>query len=468
VVLANPIARDYLELLTEFETERPLVHLGDRSVETLMRPPQPGTLFHEIKFGSTSQRLFEVTPHALETGPQAGGGLLVLREVTQERQQILYRQTQERLASVGQLAAGIAHDFNNIMGVIVLYSQLVQKNAELSSKNRGYMNTIHHQAQHAARLTEQILDFSRRSVMERRPMNMVHFMKELMQLWRRTLPENIDFSLAHSAREHNINADPTRLQQVMMNLAVNARHAMPNGGVFRIVLEDVALKPEQATPLPDMSAGDWLKITVSDTGEGVHPEALPHVFEPFFTTKTPDKGTGLGLAQVYGIVKQHDGYIDVTSQVGTGTTFIIYLPSLAINDDAPQELEPRITAKGNQETILIVEDASAMREALCDTLEALNYTTLVAPNGKDALALFKQHADSIALVLSDVVMPEMDGLVLAGKLKELKPDVKIVMMSGYPLQNDGPGLLRQEITAWVQKPFDDKRIAEVLKKTLTP
>jgi CheY-like chemotaxis protein len=217
-----------------------------------------------------------------------------------------------------------------------------------------------------------------------------------------------------------------------------------------------------------MSAGDWLKITVSDTGEGVHPEALPHVFEPFFTTKTPDKGTGLGLAQVYGIVKQHDGYIDVTSQVGTGTTFIIYLPSLAINDDAPQELEPRITAKGNQETILIVEDASAMREALCDTLEALNYTTLVAPNGKDALALFKQHADSIALVLSDVVMPEMDGLVLAGKLKELKPDVKIVMMSGYPLQNDGPGPLRQEITAWVQKPFDDKRIAEVLKKTLTP
>ncbi len=237
---------------------------------------------------------------------------------------------QERLAAVGQLAAGIAHDFNNIMATIVLYTQMIARSSNLSSQERERVKVINDQAWHATRLTEQILDFGRRAVLKRYPLNLRPLLEEHVKLLRRTLPEHIVIKLACASDEYLIHADPTRIQQMLTNLAVNARDAMPEGGTLNIALAQVVVKEGQDPILPEMEAGNWIRLTVADTGSGITSTALPHIFEPFFTTKEPGKGSGLGLAQVHGIVGQHGGHIHVETQVGKGTSFSIYLPALGM------------------------------------------------------------------------------------------------------------------------------------------
>ncbi len=252
----------------------------------------------------------------------------IVRDITERKQKEDQVRQQDRLAVVGQLAAGIAHDFNNSLAIILLQAQLALRSPTLPAKEQQRLQMVHDQAQHAAHLITQILDFSRQSVFERQLIDLNAFLTDIVVLLRSTIPKQIQISLTCETSQALVKADVTRLQQVLMNLAINARDAMPQGGRLHLGLSALNVTAQQDLPLPAMALGQWICITVADSGEGIRPDALPHIFEPFFSTKARRKGTGLGLAQVYGIIQQHDGFIDVTSQPGQGTSFLIYLPAL--------------------------------------------------------------------------------------------------------------------------------------------
>ena len=266
--------------------------------------------------------------------------VLTLREVTEERDVQSRIQMQERLATVGQMAAGIAHDFNNIMAAILVYTDLMRSDAEMPATACNQLGIIQQQVQRASSLIRQILDFSRRSVMEQSSLDLLPFIKELDKMLRRVLPETISLRLLYQPGAYVVSADPTRLQQALMNLAVNGRDAMPEGGKLLFELDRLELLPGETPPVAEMQPGKWIRICVADTGVGIPSEVLAHIFEPFYTTKPVGQGTGLGLAQVYGIIKQHDGYIDVQSQLGRGASFNIYLPA----QEAPQPVIPGFRA----------------------------------------------------------------------------------------------------------------------------
>ncbi|MEE9617186.1 MAG: PAS domain S-box protein, partial [Anaerolineae bacterium] len=453
---------------------------------------EASTEWREFRVQSKSGKIVnsEWSNIRLDDGTQVGIGI----DITERKRVEKQLRQQGRLAAVGQLAAGIAHDFNNTMASIILYAQMMLRASDLSSRDRERLGTINQEARHAADLTQQILDFSRRSVLERRPLDLLPFLKELSKLLESTLPENIKIVLAYGPDEYTVNADPTRIQQAMMNLALNARDAMPEGGELHIGLERIRVEDGQETVLPEMEAGEWVQVTVADTGTGIPPDALPHMFEPFFTTKPVGQGTGLGLAQVYGIVKQHGGEIDVESELGHGVTFVIYLPALPVS--APEALPREIPAlaEGHGETILVVEDNPGAREALSDTLEMLNYRVLAAANGQEALEIYRSAAAArpataststasttastrggargrrggersrrIDLVLTDIVMPGMGGRELMRELRKIDPHLKGLGVTGYAVKED----LREEgIVDVLRKPFDVGALAEVVRHAL--
>ena len=333
---------------------------------------------------------------------------MVIRETTQERAVREKVEEQDRLAAMGQLAAGIAHDFNNILTSIIGYSQLLSMRPDTPGPAKGHLQQIVSQGSRAAQLVRQILDFSRKTAVERQPLDLVLLLKEAVKLLERTIPESIQIVAEWSDNEYVVEANLTQLQQVITNLAVNAKDAMPNGGELRIKLSSLHLDPEERPPLPEMEPGDWAVWTVSDTGAGMPAEVLKHIYEPFFTTKQPGEGTGLGLAQVYGIVKQHKGTIEVESELGQGTTFRIYLPQTG-QAKAPLQQEEAYIPTGDGETILVVEDESVVRQVVRSMLEDRGYRVITASNGQNALEVYESHCDEVQLVVTDLVMPEMGG-----------------------------------------------------------
>jgi two-component system cell cycle sensor histidine kinase/response regulator CckA len=385
-----------------------------------------------------------------------------LAELKATQQQALQR---ERLAAVGQLAAGIAHDFNNIMAVIVLYTAMALQTSDLPPEIRQRLETIAQQSRRATDLVQRILDFGRRSVLQRRPTDLVLFLKEQVKFLTRILSETIRIEVVHRSGEYIVNADPTRMQQVIMNLALNARDAMPEGGRLLFGLDRLRIEVGQKVPLPEMEAGEWVQVTVSDSGTGIPPDVLPYIFEPFFTTKFSE-GSGLGLAQVFGIVKQHEGHIDVSTQVGEGTTFALYLPALLVSrpETQMQELPPMVQGRG--ETILTVENDSVTREAMVTCLEMLNYRALEAANGQQALVVLEQHEGEIALVLCDLVMPLMGGLELVRELKQRRLPIKVLMLTGHPLDVVPRDVEPDVVVGWVQKPPDMAQLSEVIAQAL--
>lgn len=472
IVLTNPVADRYLPLLSDAGPGDELATLAGRPLSAFVysgarMPPETASM--EIELEEEGAILFVVARPV--SGATAGGGQVVLlRDVTEVRQQEAYQQAQERLATVGQLAAGIAHDFNNILSVITLYTEALQRRSYLEPGDRRRLQTMVEQSQRAVSLIEQLLDYSRRSVLERRPLHLGSFIKEQARLLRVSLPENVALELTGGDEDCIVRADATRIQQMLMNLATNARDAMPDGGNLHIRLSTETVTAG-AEPLPDMSPGRWVNVCISDDGSGIPVEVLPHIFDPFYTTKEPDKGTGLGLSQVYGIVKQHGGFIDVTSQLGEGTTFSIYLPSF---DPEPVsvpgsrgEAQPDAPANGHRETILVVEDNEATRRALSDMLEIFNYRVLQAGDAAEAMALYEERADEVDLVLSDLVLTgRMGGDALYERLADRDEEVKMVLMTGYPLQDRGRALLEAGVLAWLRKPFTVDEVTAVVREAL--
>lgn len=468
VVLANPVAQQLLEDYGQMEDER-LVTLAAMPLASFLKAPPDGRSSHEIKIRNAKTTILELNARQVEADPLAGGWFMVIHDATHEREQLAYSQAQDRLATVGQLAAGIAHDFNNILAVIVLYAQTLQR-SNVPPRDRERLRAIYQQAQRASSLIAQILDFSRRSVVERRALELQPFLEELVQMLRRTLPETISVQFeieAGAATEAVVSVDPTRLQQALMNLALNARDAMANsaqrGGELRLTL--AAHEADWQPPLPDMQRGRWIALTVADSGSGISSDVLPHIFEPFFTTKMPGQGTGLGLAQVYGIVKQHDGFIDVQSRSGAGAAFTIYLPPFATGPGP--ESEPAFApVSGNNELILVVEDESAIQNAVREILELLGYRVLLAADGQEALECYEEAGGEIDLVLSDMVMPRMDGARLYHALRQRDPDLKLILFTGYPLDEAGKSFVEEESVTWIQKPFNAETLDAAIRRAL--
>ncbi len=459
LLMSNPLGEQYLHDLGG-DSRGVIDQLGARPLEEILDTTGGGGAPYELAVSGPERRVFQARGYALPVEPGGDGWLLLLHDATAEHDRQQYLQHQNQLATVGRLAAGIAHDFNNIMAVITLYAQGLSR-AELSPSDRERLHVILEQATSASALIRQILDFSRQSVLERGPLRLNTFLKELLKLARRTLPESIRLELNAGEDNYDIFADPTRIQQALLNLLVNAGDAMPNGGSLSISLE--RLDEAFAPTLPDMPRQDWVHIAVSDSGPGIPASVLPHIFEPFFTTKAPGQGTGLGLAQVYGIVKQHEGFIDVATRRGAGATFHLYFPPLQLRRGGIPQPMMRTGPLADGRLVMVVEDNVYMRAALCETLEALNYRVLVAANGVEALQLVTAHGDEITAVLSDMVMPQMGGRQLYEELTRRLPGVGIVLFSGYPPDDESKALVASGRVSWLEKPFTRSAVANAVR-----
>jgi len=388
--------------------------------------------------------------------------LSVARDVSQRRELERQLRQQERLAAMGRLAGGVAHDFNNLLASIILNVQLVLRDEDVSPRVERALQSVLDESERAADLVEQILDFSRSAMMETETLNLGRVVEEAATLLRRTIPENIRLILELPSQPCPVEADRTRIHQILVNLAANARDAMTDGGELRIALERVDVGAGETPPVPEMPAGVWVRLRVSDTGTGMTDEVRANLFEPFFTTKEGGQGTGLGLAQVYGIVKQHGGFIDVNTGVGKGTTFTIYLPLV---DETLAEPEIEIESgppQGHGETILVVEDAPRLRQAVKMGLEALNYRVVTAATAKQALELYGREA--VDLVVTDIVMPDHSGKDLLRDLRAETPDMKIVAMTGYAV-DDAPSDLAS-FDALIHKPFSIEELGIAIRDAL--
>ena len=456
--LTNGIAEQYLAFLAPGWETDPLTRLGQYPLADLLTSPPKG-LWHEVVMG---ERRFEVIARPVENGPTNEGWVFVMRDVTREREIQRHVQAHDRLAAVGQLAAGIAHDFNNTLAVIKLYTELLLRTLELPPRAEERLHILEQQTQRASDLIQQILDFSRQSVVERQPLNLSPFLKELVRLLQRTLPESIDLVLDCDQDAYVIHADPSRIQQAIMNLAVNARDAMAEGGHLTIQLNSLRLELGAMPPVPGMEPGEWVRIAITDSGTGIPPEALGHIFEPFFTTKEKGRGTGLGLAQVYGIVQQHGGLIGVTTEVGRGTTFQLYFPAFAVDWQATAKPPAAALPQGQGQVVLVVEDEDAIRQAVVESLALLNYSTREARNGREALAILAQYSQEIALVLSDAVMPEMGGVALFHALREQGLTIPFVIITGHAVEKDMENLRALGLYGWLKKPLALSKLAELL------
>lgn len=369
---------------------------------------------------------------------------------------------QERLAAVGQLAAGIAHDFNNILAVILLYAQMLEQTPNLPAWEQKATATIVKQTKIASNLVTQILDFSRKSILERTPVNWLVILKEQMQLLERTLPENIDLTFRYDSNDgYTVLGDVPRLQQMILNLAFNSRDAMPNGGELIFDLAKVSIDEAEG----DLTTGQWIRLRVKDTGDGIATEDQPYVFEPFFTTKEPGKGSGLGLAQVQGIVAQHDGHVILETSSANGTLFTLYLPAVA--ETPPPETKMAASLVGQQELILLVEDNHTVREAIKSSLEALNYRVVAVGDGRAATAVLNQQADQIDLIVSDLIMPVMGGTELFDYVQRQGWSIPVVIMTGHHLNKTLDGLLEQGLRGWATKPLTLQSLAELVENGLS-
>ena len=387
-----------------------------------------------------------------------------LTELKDTQEQILQ---QERLASVGQLAAGIAHDFNNILTGILGYIQLLGSNASMPDGFRKDLDELELLVTRAANLVRQILDFSRKSIGKLEKIDLLQLLQESIKFLKRTIPENIHILLQTEIMDAPVRADPSQFQQALTNLVVNARDAMPNGGKLRLQLIRVSLEKEDKPPFVGMQPGEWLKLSVNDNGSGIPEEIRTKIFDPFFTTKDAGKGSGLGLAQVYGIIRQHEGYVGVTGNVDSGTTFTIYLPLIsAVEKTHNRKKDKKLIPRGRGETILLVEDEPVVLKTVQAMLSRLGYKVLTACHGKEAFSILNKNLNDIKLVLTDMVMPEMDGASLYKALQEVAPNMKVVMMTGYPLGEESPKILTENIKDWIPKPVSLSDLACTLNKIL--
>ena len=384
------------------------------------------------------------------------------KDITEHKRLEAQLQQAQKMEAIGTLAGGISHDFNNILQGISGYTQLLLMQKGVDDPNSRYLNKIDKLIQRARELTQQLLTFSRKVESKLRPVDLNQEVIQAHDVLKRTIPKMIDIELHLAVDLKLINADPVQLEQIMMNLGVNAKDAMPDGGKLIFQTEDTVLDKEYCATHLGVTPGKYVLLTISDTGHGMDKEAVQRIFEPFYTTKEIGKGTGLGLAMVYGIVKTHGGFITCYSEPGHGAVFSIYFPVLDA-DDVVQEVEPKEEAdiRGGHETILLVDDEETLLDIEKDILNRYGYITITAESGESAIEIYKLEKDRIDLVILDIGMPGMGGYKCLQELLKIDPEIKVIIASGYPKDDKVKEMLESGVAEFVGKPY---RLTDILEK----
>jgi two-component system, cell cycle sensor histidine kinase and response regulator CckA len=393
--------------------------------------------------------------------------IVVNREISERRRLEEQLRQAQKMDAIGRLSGGVAHDFNNLLGVIIGYGEILEERIETANPLRASVDQILKAGRRAASLTRQLLAFSRQQVLEPKVLRLNAVVADMEKMLRRMIGEDVDLTIGLEPNLGRIRADQGQIEQVVMNLAVNARDAMPNGG--KLVIETVNFEIDRAFAARyayPVLPGAYILLSVADSGTGMDAATQQRIFEPFFTTKEKGKGTGLGLSTVYGVVKQSNGYIDVYSTLGKGTTFNIYLPRNDSKEEADAHDSNPVTATGGTETILLVEDEETLRALTKNLLELNGYKVLEAAHGAAALEVSDSTRGEIDLLLTDVVMPGINGRMLADQLKAKRPEIKTMFISGYTGQRVGEETNLAPGSIFLQKPFSRDQLARKVREAL--
>ncbi len=439
--------------------------------EAEAHPGRAVRITHRMRHADGSFRWIDSTVTDWTDDPAVGAIVINLRDVTdRETSRERERRTEEKLRqsakmeAIGQLAGGVAHDFNNLLTVVGGFSELVLADLPADHPHRPALLAVRDAGERGAALTRQLLTFSRKQVVEPVVLDLNAAVARLEGLLRRLIPADVHIATALNAHPAAVRIDPVQAEQVLINLAVNARDAMPGGGWLTVETANRTLAPDDPTGHPDLPAGRYVRVSVTDTGHGMTDEVKGRIFEPFFTTKEQGKGTGLGLATVYGIVRQAGGQVTVYSEVGVGTTFHLLFPLVGAATEAAAAAAER--PSGGTETVLLVEDEAGVRDITRRILEMFGYTVLAAENGTAALRLLGEHHGPIHLLLTDVVMPEMNGRQLVAAVRGVSPHLRVLYMSGY---TDDAVVRNGILTAadhFLQKPFTPLALAAKVRAVL--
>ena len=395
------------------------------------------------------------------------GGFAMMTDITERRQLEMQLRQAQKLDSIGQLAGGVAHDFNNILAAIMMHLSLLQQHPNLDAETTDQIKELESETKRAANLTRQLLMFSRRSVMQVRVVDVNEVVQHLLKMLRRLLGEHIAIQFDSNAELPPVEADSGMLEQVVVNLAVNARDAMPRGGTVTITTRLTEIDLDSVRHHSERRPGKFITLAVADTGTGMAEKTLKRIFEPFFTTKDVGKGTGLGLPTAYGIIKQHQGWIEVYTQPGQGSLFEVYLPAKNVPHAQAEPPAPTLRAIGGSETILLVEDEDIVRRPISLYLRKLGYTVIEAPNGKEAFKLWRANRATIDLLYTDIIMPEgISGLELASQLKMEKSDLRVIISSGYSTEISSHGVTEKDEFIYLAKPSSSTLIATTIRACL--
>ncbi|MGO9572189.1 MAG: PAS domain S-box protein, partial [Desulfomonilaceae bacterium] len=425
-----------------------------------------GRLPKKRKDGSAYEEDITISPVRDPSG-RIVNYVAVKRDVTREA--LLERQLlqAQKMEAIGTLAGGIAHDFNNLLQVVLGYSELLSLNKGLDTRLKDDLNRINQAARNGADLVHRLLTFSRKTETKPRPLNLNHQIDQVRELLYRTVPKMIEIQLFLDSNLAAINADPTQIEQILMNLAVNARDAMPEGGKLVIETENVFLDEDYCNTHLEIAPGHYALLTLSDSGQGMDRETLEHIFEPFYTTKRPGEGTGLGLAMVYGIVKQHRGHIACYSEPHVGTTFRIYFPALISESESKtEEALVKPILRGGSETILLVDDEQLIRDLGERILTRSGYSVLTAPNGREALEVYRTSQKDISLVILDLIMPDMGGKQCLEEILKIDPQAKVLIASGYSANGPTREALTAGAKGFVNKPYDMRKFLTTVRQVL--
>lgn len=433
---------------------------GTGSIETIWRK-KDGTIINII---------LSSTP--IDSTDLAKGVIFTALDITErkraeaEREKLQAQLIQsQKMEVVGQLAGGVAHDFNNILTAIIGFGHLLMMKSAEDDPRRHYAEEIISSCEKAASITRRLLAFCRQDISEKNRLDLNTLIATSKKMLSRLLGEDLEFRFKPCAEELPVVADPVQIEQVLMNLATNARDAMPGGGTFSVSTALLRMDEAFVAMHGFGSPGDYAVITVADTGTGMHPDTRQRIFEPFFTTKEVGRGTGLGLSVVYGILQRHDGYVKVYSDMGTGTTFQVYLP-LARCWEKSLESAPYKNSAGGLETILVAEDNRELLDVIQLTLNAWGYTVIATQNGEEAIAKFCEAPKNIDLLLLDIIMPKKSGIDVLDATRNLRPDIKVLFMSGYPADFiKDRGLMKSQY-AYVSKPVSPNALLRSIREVL--
>jgi len=390
----------------------------------------------------------------------------IARDVTERKQLEEQLRQSQKMEAIGQLAGGVAHDFNNLLTAINGYSSLALQRLEDDHPIKPYIEEVKKAGDRAANLTRQLLAFGRKQILQPIALNLNGVVSDMNKMLRRLIGEDIVLTAKLDAGVGKVMVDPGQVEQVLVNLIVNARDAMPRGGNLTIETKNVELDEEYGSKHVGVAPGKYVLLAISDTGEGMTEEVRHRVFEPFFTTKEKGKGTGLGLSTVYGIVKQSGGNVWIYSEPGRGTTFKVYLPQVVSDPRELGEEVAEVAPPGGSETILLVEDEAVVRGLARRILEQAGYSVVEASRGDEALRFCAEHADEVDLLLTDVVMPEMSGKQLADQLKSQYPALRMVFMSGYTDESIVHHGVLDSSVEFIQKPFTPAALVRKVREVL--